>query len=80
MTDLKVRCTTITERSETEATVEIWISDDEDSTKATEEISISVRVKYEKNPLLAEVQGAALECAQTVLKREIQVKKLLANS
>ncbi len=46
MTDLKVRRTTITERSETEATVEIWISDDEDSTKATEEISISVRVKH----------------------------------
>ena len=79
MTDLKVRRTTVTERSETEATVEIWIADDEDPTTATEEISISVKLKYGSNPSLAEVQAKALLRAQGVIAEQIQAKTELAN-
>ncbi len=79
MTDLKVRRTTVTEQSETGATVEVWISDHEDPAAAKEEISILVRVEHEKIPPLAEVQAKALERAQTVIKREIQAKRFPAN-
>ena len=79
MADLQIRRTTVTERSDTTATVEIWISDDENENEATEKISISVRVKYESNPPLAEVQGLALERAQAVIKRQIQGKRFPAN-
>ncbi len=79
MADLPIRCTTVTELSETEAIVEIQLSDAEDPDKATEEISISVRVKYRSNPLLAEVQAKALLRARDVIAEQTQAKTELSN-
>ena len=79
MTDLQIRRTSINERSETEATVEIWFSDDDDPAAAKEEISISVRVEYGSNPLLAEVQAKALERVQAVIGAQTQAKTELSN-
>ena len=71
MTDLKVRRTTITERSETEATVEIWISDAEDPSEATETISLTVKIEYRNNPQFQEIQVIALERARNAIGQEI---------
>jgi hypothetical protein len=79
MTDLQIRRTSIIERSETEATVEIWISDAEDPTVVTYQISISVKLEYTSNPSLAEVQAKALLRAQAVIAEQIEVKTELAN-
>lgn len=74
MTDLKVRRTTITERSETEATVEIWISDAEDPSEATETISLTVKIEYRNNPQLQELQVIALDRARIAIGQEIQAR------
>ena len=74
MTDLKVRRTTITERSETEAMVEIWISNAEDPSEATETISLTVKIEYRNNPQLQEIQVIALERARIVIGQEIQAR------
>ena len=72
MADLQIRRTTVTERSETEAKVEIWIADDEDPTAATETISLAVEVEYREHPQLRELQVIALERAQTAIGRQLR--------
>ena len=75
MADLQIRRTTVTERSETEAKVEIWISDDEDENEATEAICLSMAVEYREHPQLRELQVIALERAQTAIGRQIQKRQ-----
>ncbi len=74
MTDLKVRHTTVIEQSDTEATVEILISDAEDPSESTEKISLTVEIKYRNNPQLQEIQVIALERARTAIGQEIQAR------
>ncbi len=74
MTDLKVRRTTIIERSDTEATVEILISDAEDPSESTETISLTVKIEYRNNPQLQELQVIALERARNAIGQEIQAR------
>ena len=74
MTDLKVRRTTVIERSDTEATVEILISDAEDPSESTETISLTVKIEYRNNPQLQELQVIALERARIAIAREIQAR------
>ena len=74
MTDLKVRRTTVIERSDTEATVEILISDAEDPSESTETISLTVKIEYRNNPQLPELQVIALERARIVIGQEIQAR------
>ena len=72
MTDLKVRRTTVIERSDTEATVKILISDAEDPSESTETISLTVKIEHRKHPPLQELQVIALDRARTAIHQEIQ--------
>ncbi len=74
MTDLKVRRTTVIERSDTEATVEILISDAEDPSESTETISLTVKIEYRNNPQLQEIQVIALERARIAIGQEIHAR------
>ena len=56
---MNIQSTEIIERSETEATVEIVIAD-----AADEFLHFRLRLEYEGNPLLAEIQAIALKSAE----------------
>jgi hypothetical protein len=62
--------TTITRTIDGGATVEMILSDNEPPEELEEWISFRLNVSLEKNPLLAEVQGVALERAQKLIARE----------
>ncbi len=72
MAEMQIRQTTITEIGAEQSRIEMVLADKADIADATEYVTLKVTVSHPAEPLLAEVQLAALRRARDALGEQTQ--------